>query len=121
MRWRPLSWFLLSMLFFVGAGYFWNLGEKWRTAKQGRGASVGATNELTPPAPQRKPSVERQSVERPNVAVVSSHESRVTNHTAFAYRLTNSPATVGQLAPNPTAILLENALFDTAPPISPAI
>src|SRR5437016_842819 len=121
MRWRPLTWFLLSVLFFVGAGYFWRLGEKWRTAKQGHAPSLSATNEVAPMAPQPKPearSVERQSVQRQNVAVASTLESSVTNHASrltnhFAYRLTNSAASVGQLARNPKAILLENALFDT--------
>src|SRR5438552_1482643 len=131
MRWRPLTWFLLSLLFFVGAGFFWRLGEKWRTAKQGRAPSV-ATNQI-PLTPQPKPtaqnaerqSVERQSVERGNAAI-ASHESRLTNHASvitnhFPYRLTNSPASLGQLARNPNAILLENALFDTAQPLAPGI
>src|SRR5215471_14817029 len=100
MRWRPLTWFLLSVLFFVGAGYFWHLGEKWRIAKERR-APGQATNHVAPPAPQAKPTaqnVERGSVERLSVTNQSAilaaaqsleftnHESRITNQ--FPYRLT---------------------------------
>src|ERR1051326_1941482 len=122
MRWRPLTWFLLSVLFFIGAGFFWNLGERWQAAKQGRSPSQATTNGLTPVGPQPKPSVERPSVEHRsvNAAIPSTLETRhstPTNH-VFAYRLTNSSASGNQLAAIPKAVLLENALFDTGQPIN---
>src|SRR5436190_22906748 len=32
-RWRPLTWFLLSLACFVAAVYFWQLGDKWQAEK----------------------------------------------------------------------------------------
>src|SRR5712664_1595322 len=34
LRWRPLTWWLLSVMFFVAAFYFWRLGDEWAKKKE---------------------------------------------------------------------------------------
>src|SRR4051794_13335769 len=36
MRWRPLTWLLLSIMFFVAAVFFWRLGDQWAADKKAR-------------------------------------------------------------------------------------
>jgi subtilisin-like proprotein convertase family protein len=50
---------------------------------------------------------------------LTNHASRITNHLAF--RLSNTSTPLGQLVHTPTAILLENALLDTAQPVALSI
>src|SRR6516162_1821567 len=51
--------------------------------------------------------------------VSSSHLSRPDKETSpFAYRLSNTPKTVTELARSQTGIILENALLDTSEPSS---
>src|SRR5207249_4264770 len=48
MRWRPFTWLLLSLLFFVAAAYFWRLGDEWEL-KKAAPTSSQPTNQAEPP------------------------------------------------------------------------
>src|SRR6266571_4554317 len=98
MRRRPLFWFLISVLCFAGAVYFWRLGNKW--AQEGR-----------PKSEIRNP---KSEAGQPNASTAASPRQKATSTTnTFPYRLSNTTKTVGQLSRSDHAILLENALFDT--------
>src|SRR5437868_13123845 len=48
MRWRPFTWFLLSVFCFVAAAFFWRLGDEWAAKKAGSHPGSQATNESLP-------------------------------------------------------------------------
>ena len=121
MRWRPLTWLLLSVVCFAAALYFWRLGDRW-AAKQTAALS------------QPRPSLDTHRASRvtplpvfpllsqagtlsspPAPDSLTNHASRITNQ--FALRLSNTTTPIGQLQRNEHALLLENALLDTTRPM----
>src|SRR5437588_9369368 len=129
MRWRPLTWLLLSMLFFVGAAFFWRLGEKWAAeaeAQQHRkeaqpqtpAAHSGRHSNLTQPIQLLSSAATLNSVPKPatTTAVASTNAGG-----RFPYRLSNTTKTSTELGRSDHSLLLENALLDTAQPIALSI
>src|SRR5262245_35740866 len=112
MPWRPRTWFLLSLLFFIAAAWFWYLGE--------RRANPGAA-----PATSDPPKI---STTNNRVALLSVQQPRVASpvptptpppgqeQKAFPLRLSNTSKTLKQLMRDDHALLLRNALIDTAGP-----
>src|SRR5262245_28786118 len=126
MRWRPLLWLMLSLLCFTGAFYFWNLGNEWAARKRQTSAPNVSTNN---PQSEKKPS---QGSLAPIVSEASSFALLSASGTSnrpgssslpgwLQYRLTNTKKSLGQLVHSPRAILLENALIDSAQPTKLAI
>src|SRR5215472_444051 len=115
MRWRPFTWLLLSALFFVAAFYSWRLGDEWAAKRT-------ATNPRVKPAqnPATKPAGTEPGSNQP-VASATSSASTEKPKGRFAYRLSNSSQSIGRLVHNDKAILLQNALIDTAKPINLSI
>ncbi len=127
MRWRPLTWFLLSIFCFVGAVYFWRLGDSLAARK-------AAAKLLQQPARQPKPATRAQvapfhllsqpgtlnSLEAQNQNSASGGSS-ASPSARFTHRLSNTAKTVGQLSKSDRAILLANALLDTEKPLALAI
>jgi subtilisin-like proprotein convertase family protein len=123
MRWRPLFWLCLSVLFFAAAAYFWQLGDKWE-ADKAKAARPAKTSSPQPSPQQREttnapkltgqsPAATTQSASK--AGVLSSLDTRhPTPATRFPYRLSNTKKSVGELTRDDKAILLENALVDTA-------
>ncbi len=111
------------MLCLAGAYYFWQLGESWRLA--GKPAQTAATRAAAPTAKALWRGVKSGST-APLIAGLlkatnnpsASVAAQATNR--FAYRLSNTSKTVGQLVTDSHAILLENALIETGNPL-PAI
>src|SRR6266700_1510443 len=116
MRWRPFTWLLLSVFCFVAAVYFWRLGDQWAARK---GPTPPPTNQLKPKVPSPQPQSHSQAASMVLLsqgtlnALPAGHQSQTTNHQSLQYRLSNTTRTIGQLARNDRAILLENALLDT--------
>lgn len=116
MRPRPILWFFISLLCLTGAYYFWRLGEQWAAQKKNQ----------PPPAPAG-----REAAATGRTAVVSASTSPLSSLTQLppaaskanplSYRLSNTTNTAGQLLRNDHAVLLENALLDTARPVALAI
>ena len=105
MRRRPSFWVVLSLLCFGGAAYFWWLGDQW-------GTTAGA------PRPVPGTQLKRAVSANPSDSVAppptnSTSPSRTVSSVSNSYRLSNTSKTIGQLAHQPDAILLENALIDT--------
>src|SRR4051812_42809103 len=116
MRWRPLFWLCLSVLFFAAAAYFWQLGDKWeaRKAKAGPAAAPQATSPTNHATAGKAPKLTGQSPaattqSASGAGVVSSLDTRhPAPNTRFAYRLSNTKKSLGELTRDDKAILLEN-------------
>jgi subtilisin-like proprotein convertase family protein len=125
MRWRPLTWLLLSVLCFAAAFCFWRLGDKWAARRTAPPPARHATRNTLPAAhaaPQAAPgqlSSQAGTLNSPPAPPSDTqHATRNTNQ--FALRLSNTTTPLRQLLRSDRAILLENALLDTARP-GPAI
>src|SRR6266436_9297140 len=55
MRWRPFTWFLLSVFCFVAAAFFWRLGDEWAAKKAASRPGSQATNQSLPFKPATNP------------------------------------------------------------------
>jgi subtilisin-like proprotein convertase family protein len=112
MRWRPFTWLLLSALFFVAALYSWRLGDEWAAKRT-------ATSSHAKPSqgPTNKPAPAGLNTNQPVTSAAASAPADKPKG-RFAYRLSNSSQSIGQLVHNEKAILLENALIDTAKPLN---
>ena len=111
MRRRPILWFTVSLLCFIGAYYSWQLAEGWKARKSA--AAVTAANRpkgaaLVQPGPMHL--LARAGAAAPWTATNLAPKARI------AYRLSNTTEPLDRLMRNPKAILLENALLDTAQP-----
>lgn len=121
MRWRPLIWLCLSVLFFTAAAYFWQLGNKWeaRKAKAGPAAAPQATSATNNASAGKAPRLTGQSPaattqSASSAGVLGSAAQHPAPGSRFAFRLSNTKKSVGELTHDDKAILLENALVDTA-------
>lgn len=105
---RTRTWFLLSVLLFVGAGFFWHLGEE-RVA-------LRRTQRVSQARPAN-PSPATNFLHEAALTPVPRPLASPTNRTgSFPYRLGNTTQSIGQLSRSESAILLQNALIDTAAP-----
>ena len=104
MRFRPLTWLLLSLFFFLAGGLVWQLSDKYSASHPGR--SVPA------PAPAKPAPLVPGTVAPTGTVSAPSAKSFV--NTNYPFRLANTAQTIRQLATSGSAILLENALIDTA-------
>src|ERR1044071_6222479 len=125
MRWRPFTWFLLSIFCFVAAAYFWRLGDQW-AAKKASQPHVQPTNETLPFKPASKPAAlatpfhlltQAGNLNRSSAATATNS----TSASRLANRLSNTAEPLGQLVRNDSAILLQNALIDTRQPVALSI
>ena len=118
-RRRPIFWLVVSVACFLGAVYFWRLGDKWQAEKHPAPAASAPAN-----APGAKPAgqpahFESTFIKSASTAPIVSLNLPATNSVkratnSFPYRLSNTTRTSGQLSRDSHAILLENALIDTA-------
>src|SRR5436189_6390936 len=128
MRWRPFTWLLLSIFFFVAAAFFWRLGDQW-AAKKSATPSSQATNQPQPGKPAAKPAVQSMPfhllTQPGNLNAVSTQPAAQTQPAQhpdrFANRLSNTTKSIDQLKQTDKAILLQNALIDTANRVNLAI
>src|SRR5579863_2467114 len=118
MQRRPFFWFLVSLLC-LGAGiWFWRLGDRWQAQKanppppvrsvEPRPTGVFKAGETPPAVPPAAPNSQGPS-------------PRAAAGPRFPYRLSNTDQTPGQLARRGHALLLANALIDTARAVDLAI
>ncbi|HMJ90976.1 MAG TPA: S8 family serine peptidase, partial [Candidatus Acidoferrum sp.] len=122
MRLRPKTWIVLSLLLALAAVLFWQFGQRGKrgedaTAASARnGKSVVAPFKLTNTvagAEQATPGTD-STLQSNAVRVLASAAKHSTN--PFAYRLTNTSKTIGQLMRDERGLILRNALLDTANP-----
>jgi subtilisin-like proprotein convertase family protein len=120
MRWRPLTWFLLSGLLFAAGMYCWRLANEWEARK----SAASRASAPAQPAPASQPATRpAQAAPSPAPKLLSlpalpKNEPPGPRNPSerLAHRLSNTSQTIGQLTHNSHAILLENALIDTGDP-----
>src|SRR5438093_1769777 len=115
MRWRPFTWFLLSVFCFVAAAFFWRLGDEWAAKKAALPPPSQATNEALPFKPATKPVAQAVPFHLLTQAgnLNTSSATPATNSDRagrFANRLSNTTKPLGELIRSDHAILLQNAL-----------
>lgn len=111
MRGKALAWFVVSLLCFVAAVYFWQWGER----RVGRNAVPPVEPPPAAPGASSAGTGDFFVVSQPS-AFTNAGPAIVFPDPAFPYRLRNTPVTLGQLMQAETGLLLENALLDTARP-----
>ena len=130
MRSRLRIWLLVSVMLFVAGACFWRAADK---GVAGRTTALP----LGLPAPSPVPRVSRITpalpfplLSQPSLLTFPAPAQSVTLHAprstplaplALPLRLSNTPTPLGQLVRRPTALLLENAVLDTAQPLALAI
>jgi len=97
MRFRPRTWFLLSLLLFAAAYWVWTYGDKIGAS---RGAQAAHSEAVQPSGPR-------------SAKIVQTRNSSKTK----SYRLSNTRQTEKQLQRSSHAIILRNALIDTQLPL----
>jgi subtilisin family serine protease/subtilisin-like proprotein convertase family protein len=119
-RWRPLTWLLLSVACFLGALYFWRLGNETQANKQTTTHAAARHADTTlgqfVRSASTRPLAQLSRPESTNAASAGRAQNA-----SSKYRLSNTSKTVGQLARSDWGIVLENALIDTGRPLDFAI
>jgi len=109
MRSRRLIWILSSLLLLAGAWLFWHHAGRSLAQKKSMARPTVVTSRSASTAPQ--------FLTHPAVATkVVKTGASATNE--FAYRLSNTSKSIGELVHDDKAILLENALIDTRRPLN---
>ncbi len=117
MHLRTRTWFIISLLCFLAAAIFWQLGQRKAARDQAARESAAAlTNApVAPVAPATNAVPGRNPV--PGAAVARTNAA----NESFQYRLSNTPKGIDELSRTEHALLLRNALIDSSAPIDLAI
>src|SRR6185503_2603090 len=116
MRMRSRTWFLLSLMLFIAAAFFWRLGEERVASRQNAKQKISTVIKKETPATREVSVV--PAVSSKKLLIDSATNSAVANSTnaqvPYPHRLQNTSQTIDQLVRNDSAILLRNALIDTS-------
>ena len=119
MRNRPIIWLLICLLLLAGGFFLWRLSRPPLTAKN------NVLTVATSPAARPRLATTNQSIvsaaNAPSFLTGQPASAPPSKTNRFAYRLSNTPKTSGQLLLDDHAIILENALIDTRQPLGFAI
>src|SRR5215469_13316206 len=103
-HWRPIAWFLLSLACFIGAFYFWRLGDRWQTEKKPATtpSATAPSNAVTPATPAKLTSSSQthQSTAPYITPLHPMTNGFVRRSTNFPYRLSNTTQGIGELMRN---------------------
>src|SRR4051794_3195103 len=102
MRRRSFTWFLLSVACFLGAFYFWRLGDEWQAQKAA--SKHSPTQTVQPPRIQSPALVQPivapsgGSLNEPKAAVQTNSSGAIDKRAAqLKYRLSNTPQSMDEL------------------------
>jgi subtilisin-like proprotein convertase family protein len=113
MRSRRLIWILASLLLLAGAWFFWHPAGHRAAQKKIVTRPTVVTVRSTSTMPKIPGLTVAKSTVKAGVSSVSTNK--------FAYRLSNTGKSIGELEHDDRAILLENAFIDTSQPLNLAI
>ena len=114
MRSRPTFWILLGLLCVAGAWFFWPRAGNQVAEKNSAAQNNSAAT--TPGAATATPAVTAPNNFTSLTVAAAARAAARTNE--FAYRLSNTSASLASLMNDRHAILLENALIDTRLPLN---
>lgn len=104
---------------FLAAGWFWQQGNARQAAAQKKASQSAATNHLSRPTSSNSSLFPLLS--RPVAMKMDPARPASADQTRHRFRLTNTTDSLDRLTHSATAILLRNALLDTAAAARPAI
>src|SRR5262245_55276137 len=114
MHFRTRTWFMISVLCFLGALIFWQLGErKAARDRSARERAAGLTNS-TPAGPGGGGGPGTGAAPTNAAAAAPTNTAAVQKTNAFPYRLSNTTKTVNELIRSDNALLLYNAHIDSS-------
>ena len=112
MRMKSRTWFLLSLLLFVAAAFFWRLGEERHVAQQSSKPQIAVDAKKQA---LKTTAVSSKTVTPKKLLPEPPADDAATNaQPLYPNRLSNTTKTMDQLTHDNRAILLRNALIDTA-------
>src|SRR4051812_8469111 len=119
MRLQTRTWVVISLLCFIGAAYFWHLGDKRAARRNSPETSgpAGVQTNLTQRNGGQPGGTSQTRPGRPGGLATAT----VSTNPPFPYRLSNSPKSIKELVRSDKAILLRNALIDLSQGTSLAI
>ncbi len=124
MRLKTRHWFLLSLVLFGAAAWFWHLGDQ-RVARRPSAVAtnaVSATNAATgQPFRLQVTNYLADASVLPLLATVTTNVPNGPPAGLVAYRLSNTKLPLNELARSDRALLLRNVLLNTANPARPEI
>ena len=112
MRSRPFIWILLCLLCLAGA---WLL---WRQPANPRTRPSALPTVAAPTVATGQPALATSKILTPVYTNAVKSDLVLAGTNKFAFRLANTAKTIGQLAGDRHAILLENALIDSSQPLN---
>src|SRR5579859_1441969 len=110
---RPRSWLIEAVVVLAVVLFYW-----WRAATR-VDSSVLGRGQITEVPAQTNPASWQTHASTPKSEPPSGTRGAARNH--LLHRLNNTGLTAGQLAKQPDAILLENALWSTKKPVQAAV
>jgi subtilisin family serine protease/subtilisin-like proprotein convertase family protein len=131
MRFTSRTWFLLSLLFLVGAVFFWLEGNKRQVSKEAEKSNPTLPSPSAPPAStpsaattpfQLQMDSDQAETRQPIVTGAPAQTASADNPSEparpmgagkFPLRLSNSKKTIEELTRTESALLLRNAFLDT--------
>jgi subtilisin family serine protease len=116
MHLRTRTWFVISLLCFLVAAIFWQLGE--RKAARDKAAQEQAPGSITPATGPATPGVTTPAAA---AAAAVTNVSTLRTNNSLEHRLTNTGKDEDELSRSEQGLLLRNALIDSSVPVNLAI
>src|SRR6187551_1245042 len=124
MRLKTRYWFLLSLVLFGAAVWFWQLGNQ-RVAQRRAAPSTNAASATNAAIGQPfKLQITNSVASTPAdslLATITTNAPNAKQTNLFTYRLSNTKLPLAELARSDRALLLRNVLLNTANPARPEI
>jgi len=115
MRFSARTWSLLSLLLFIAAAFFWLKGNEYETRRKQRLAPARTNEAAAQPTGQINfLSTKSVNLARLAPAVAAQSGGIIETNQAYPHRLRNTAKSMDDLVRDDGAILLANALMDTA-------
>jgi subtilisin-like proprotein convertase family protein len=118
MRLKTRTWVLISLGCFVAAVLFWRLGDQRMAQRKSADTNPVPLLQTNAAQPTAQQEIVAPVISPANLVVTAEAAAEAApkqgEESEFAYRLSNTSASVDELAKNDKALLLRNALIDTA-------
>src|ERR1043166_9240606 len=112
MRLKTRTWVIISLLCFIGAAWFWRLGNERAARERKQSPETSAPTGVRTNAQYSTSQPLLVSKIRSGPPAAPDQFAAASTNAPFPYRLNNSPKSIKELVRSDNAILLRNALID---------